>query len=244
MLDYFTKDWKGEPFQLFGTAHLIGLAVILLVELFLIFGWKNPSPRARRAFRYALAAILVANESLWHWWNWYIGQWSIQYMLPLHICSVLVWVCAWVLFTGNYAVYDYVYFLGIGAASQALFTPDAGPYGFPHFRFWQVLISHGAIVTTAIYLTAIEGLRPTWKSFAKVAIGTNVYLAAIMIVNALIGSNYMFVAHKPETASLIDLMPDWPWYILVLEAIGAVVFLILYAPFAIKDRRARAQTAR
>ncbi len=246
MLEFFAKDWKGEPFQLFGTAHLIGLAVILLVELFLIFGWNalRPSPRARRVFRYALATILVVDESLWHWWNWYIGYWSIQYMLPLHVCSLLVWLCVWMLVTQNYALYDYAYFLGIGAASQALFTPDAGPYGFPHFRFWQVLVSHGAIVTTAIYLTAIEGLRPTWKSVLKVAVGTNIYLAIIMIVNARLGSNYMFVAHKPDLDSLFRLMPEWPWYILVMEALGMAIVALLYAPFAIKDWRARARTAR
>ncbi len=78
MLEFFAKDWKGAPFELFGPPHLIGLAVILLVNLFLILGWKNPSPQARRAVRYTLAAILIINESAWHFWNWYIGAWSIQ----------------------------------------------------------------------------------------------------------------------------------------------------------------------
>lgn len=241
MLDFFAKDWKGEPFQLFGPPHLIGLAIILLINLFLIFGWNalRPSPPARRAFRYTLASILVANETLWHWWNWHIGQWSIQYMLPLHVCSVMVWLSAFMLITENYTLYEFIYFMGIGAASQVLFTPDAGMYGFPHFRFFQILISHGAIVTAAVYLTTIEGQRPTWKSLYRVAIGMNIYMLFIGLVNALMGSNYLFIAHKPETVSLIDLMPSWPWYILVIELIGLIVCLALYTPFAIKDWRAQ-----
>ena len=239
MLDYFAKDWKGAPFQLFGPPHVIALAIILAINLYLIFGWKNPSPRARRVFRYTLAAILVIVESLWHWWNWYIGDWSIQYMLPLHVCSAMVWLSAFMLVTENFFLYDFVYFMGIGAATQALLTPDAGIYGFPHFRFFQVMMSHGAIVTTAVYLTTKEGFRPTWKSLVKVVIGMNIYVVFIMIVNALLGSNYMFIAHKPETPSLIDIMPPWPWYILVLEAIGLAISLILYIPFAIKDWRAK-----
>ena len=237
MIDFFSKDWKGAPFQLFGPPHVIALAIIIAINLFLIFGWKNPSPRARKIFRYTLAAVLVTVESLWHWWNWYIGDWSIQYMLPLHVCSAMVWLSALMLVTENYFLYDFIYFMGIGAATQALLTPDAGIYGFPHFRFFQVMMSHGAIVTTAVYLTAIEGFRPTVKSLVKVAVGMNIYVVFIMIVNAVLGSNYMFIAHKPETPTLIDAMPPWPYYILVLEAMGIALCLLLYIPFAIKDWR-------
>jgi hypothetical integral membrane protein (TIGR02206 family) len=239
ILDYFAGDWKGAPFVLFGPHHLIGMAIILLINLVLVFGWKNPSPRAKTFFRYALATILVVNETLWHGWNWYVGVWSVRYTLPLHICSILVWVVAATLYTGNYRLYDFVYFLGIGAGIQAILTPDSGIYGFPHYRFFQPLVSHGAIVTGAIYLTMIEKLRPTWKSFARVAIGANIYMAIIFIVNLFLGSNYLFIAHKPETPTLIDALPDWPLYIVFLELIGFAVFLILYAPFAIKDWRQR-----
>jgi hypothetical integral membrane protein (TIGR02206 family) len=239
LLEFFGKDWNGPAFELFGPPHLVGLTIIVLINLFLIFGWKNPSPHAKRTFRYTLATVLVFNECLWHLWNWNNGWWSIQYMLPLHVCSIFVWLCAYALVFEDYRLYDFIFFMGIGAGTQALITPDAGIYGFPHFRFFQVLVSHGAIVTSAVYMTVIEKLRPYPSSMLRVALGMNLYLGFIMIVNALLGSNYLFVAHKPETPTIIDAMPPWPWYILCLEAIGAAVILILYVPFAIKDRRVR-----
>jgi uncharacterized membrane protein YwaF len=64
-------------------------------------------------------------------------------------------------------------------------------------------------------------------------------MAAVGLVNWALSSNYLFIAHKPETASLLDVLPAWPWYILWIEAIGAVAVLLLYAPFAVKDWRAR-----
>lgn len=239
MLEFFARDWQGAPFELFGPPHVIGLVIILAFNLWIIFGWKNPSVQTRHIFRYALAFLLVADELMWHWWNWYVGSWSIQYTLPLHVCSIMVWLSAYMLITENYFLYDFIYFMGIGAATQALLTPDAGIYGFPHFRFFQAMFSHGMIVTTAVYLTVIEGFRPTWKSLGKVVVGMNVYLVLIMCVNAILGSNYLFVAHKPETPTLIDLMPPWPWYILILEAMGLAISLILYIPFAIKDWRVK-----
>jgi hypothetical integral membrane protein (TIGR02206 family) len=143
------------------------------------------------------------------------------------------------LITGNDLIYEFSYFLGIAGATQALLTPDAGIYGFPHFRFLQSIISHGSIVTAAIYMTAVEGYRPYWRSLLRVAIWGNVYMGIIGLVNWVLGSNYLFIAHKPETASLIDVLGPWPWYILSLEALAAGLCLLLYMPYAISDRKAK-----
>jgi hypothetical integral membrane protein (TIGR02206 family) len=140
------------------------------------------------------------------------------------------------LVTKNYRIYEFAYFLGIAGAIQALLTPDAGQYGFPHFRAFQVMVSHGSIVTAAIYMTFVEGFRPYWSSLRRVAIGTNLYVVAIMVVNWLLGSNYLFIARKPDTASLMDVLGPWPWYILSIELIGLTLCLLLYLPYAIRDR--------
>jgi hypothetical integral membrane protein (TIGR02206 family) len=241
MTQFFAKDWSGAPFIFFGAAHIVALLVVVLLNVFLIWRYKNAPEKARRTVAYGMAGGLWANELSWHLWNAFTGQWTIQTMLPLHLCSVLVWTGALMLVTKNYSIYEFCYFLGIGGALQALLTPDLGLYGFPHFRFFQTYISHGLIITAAIYMTVVEGFRPTWKSLLRVVLWINVYMVVVFGVNMLIGSNYLFVAHKPPTASLLDMLPPWPWYILWMEAIGLVMCLILYLPFAIKDWRAKAR---
>jgi uncharacterized membrane protein YwaF len=59
----------------------------------------------------------------------------------------------------------------------------------------------------------------------------------IHFVNLAIGSNYLFTIGKPETASLLDVLGPWPLYLLSMEAVGFVIFFILYLPFIIKDAR-------
>lgn len=122
-------------------------------------------------------------------------------------------------------------------------TPDLGIYGFPHFRFFQTFISHGLIITSAIYMTVVEGFRPTWKSLLRVAIGINLYMVVIYFVNDAIGSNYLMINGKPTTASLLDILPPWPIYIIYMEVIGVVNCLLLYLPFMVKDWRARSAHA-
>jgi hypothetical integral membrane protein (TIGR02206 family) len=235
MHTFFSADWYGAPFILFGTGHLIAIGIVFLLNVSLFF-WKTPSERAKRNFRYGLAALLIIDEIGWHAWNYTTGQWTIQTMLPLHLCSVLVFLSAYMLVKRSYAIYEFAYLLGIAGALQALLTPDAGMYGFPHFRAFQVMISHGAIITAAVFMTVIEGFRPTLSSLKRVFIGSNLYMLFVGLVNWAIGSNYLFIAHKPETASLLDVLPAWPWYILFIQALGIFFMLLLYLPFWLKDR--------
>lgn len=244
MEQFFARDYTGEPFELFGLPHLIAMGIIVLINAALIGFGPRLSPRRRSVARYALAATLIIAEAAWHWWNWATGQWTIQTMLPLHLCSVLVFLSAVMLVTKSYRLYEFAYFLGIAGASQALITPDAGQYGFPHFRFFQVMVSHGSIVTSAVYMTRVMGYRPFPRSMLRIALIGNVYMLLVAGVNTLIGSNYLFIAHKPETASLLDVLPPWPWYIIHIELLALAFVLLLYLPFAIGDWRARQAESR
>ncbi|PKN93523.1 MAG: TIGR02206 family membrane protein [Chloroflexi bacterium HGW-Chloroflexi-6] len=237
---FFAKDFSGSPFTLMGREHLLAMAILIALNIALL-RLRNSSPALRKQTALVMALVLWANEIGWHVWNASIGKWDLQTMLPLHVCSILVWLGGWMLVRRDKTIYEYMYFLGIGGALQAILTPDLGIYGYPHYRFFQTFISHGLIVTAAIYMTTVEGFRPTWGSMKRVIIGGNIYMLIVTGINWLVGGNYMFTMHKPETASLFDIMPAWPWYLLVVQLIGLVMFLILYLPFIIKDWRAGKQ---
>lgn len=132
-----------------------------------------------------------------------------------------------------------MYFMGIAGAIQALATPGIGNYDFPHFVFFQYFISHGLIITSAIYMTFVEGFRPTWKSLLRVAIWMNIYVVTVYFINTAIGSNYLMINYKPNTPSILDLLPEGPIYILYMELIGVISILLLYLPFVVKDLRSR-----
>lgn len=236
MENYFAYDYSGNPFQLFGKWHLIALVIIIFIPFSLIF-FRNSSESTRKRIRWVMALILWTDEAAWHVWNIYWGHWSVSTMLPLHICSLLIWLAGFMLINKNYRIYEFAYFIGIGGAIQALLTPDAGIYGFPHFRVFQTFISHGMLIISALYMTIVEGFRPTCKSIWRVVIGLNIYAILVFPINLLLGTNYLFINGKPSTASLLDVLPPWPYYIVFIEIIGLFIFFILYSPFLIKDFR-------
>ena len=234
MIDLFAADYTGPAFELLGSAHFAVIGALVILNLILV-SFRNASDVTKAAIRWLLAFILVGNEVAWHYWNYLYGKWAIQTMLPLHLCSLLVWTGAFMLMTKNYRVYEFMYFMGIAGAIQALATPGIGLYGFPHFVFFQYFLSHGLIITSAIYMTVVEGFRPTLKSILRVVIWMNIYALVIYFVNIAIGSNYLLINEKPPPPTLLDLLPEWPVYIVYMELIGLMSILLLYFPFAAKD---------
>lgn len=239
---YLDPVYSGEPFVLFGPAHWIALAVVGACGLGLFWIRHSWDVRARRVFRWGLAFWLTAWELALHAWFARVGSWSVQSMLPLHLCSISGWLSVIMLLTGNYRAYEFAFFLGLGGATQALITPEVGCYGFPHFRALQSFAKHGGIVVAALYMTIVEGYRPTARSLRTVVLWMAPYTVAVFLLNLALGSNYLYLAAKPEFPTLIGFLPPWPWYVPELALIALAVVCALYLPFWISDHRRRARS--
>lgn len=234
--DYFARDYPGTPFVLFGPGHLAVLAVLAVGGVF-VLRLGGASESSRRHTRLTLALLLVATETSYHAWMYGIGRWTVQTMLPLHLCSTLIWTAVYTLVTRNKTAYEFVYFMGIGGALQALLTPEAAEYGLPHYRALETLTAHGLLIIAALYLTVVERMRPTSRSIPRVVLGTLAFMVVVTGVNLAVGSNYMHTLRKPATASLLDAFGPWPWYLLPMIGAGILNCVLLYVPFWWADRR-------
>ena len=66
---------------------------------------------------------------------------------------------------------------------------------------------------------------------------------AVGTVDQVTGWNYGYLCRKPAVPSLLDYLGPWPWYLIGLEAIAIIMFVVVYLPFAVKDGLARRQLA-
>ncbi len=235
--EYFARDYGGAPFVLFGGWHLLALAAVVAVNLSWVWLRRRLGEHPKQRIRYVLTAVLIGGETSWHIWMLATDQWVIQIMLPLWLCSLSIWLSPLMLLAKKRNVYEFLYFMGILGGSQALLTPDLGQYGFPHYRFIEFLLVHGALVTAPIYMTVVEGFRPCRYSLLKVALLMLPYLGLVAWVNRQIGSNYLYTAGKLPTPSLLDVLGPHPIYIFWMVVLGLAFCLLLYLPFAIKDKK-------
>jgi hypothetical integral membrane protein (TIGR02206 family) len=88
-----------------------------------------------------------------------------------------------------------------------------------------------------LYFTLTKGYRPTIWSVLKLCIFLNVLMPIIMIINKLVDGNYMFLSHKPDSASLLDVLGPYPSYILSLEGLLIGLSLIVWLIF--RDKTAK-----
>ena len=232
---FFLRDYAGAPFDRFGPAHIALLAVTAVLGA-LMFVWK-PGAAGRRTARFAIAGALAANELAWHSWNLAVGTWSVKFMLPLHLSGVLVWMTPVLLITGNRRLFAISYFAGIPGTLLALLLPELGSYGLPHFRVVSFFIAHILLFLAPLYLIGVEGMRPGGRDAWATWGGLAVYTAAVMGVNELLGSNYLFVSGRPTVAEAPNVLERWPWYVMTqaLAALGLMHALNL--PFVLRRRK-------
>ncbi|MFE1020118.1 MULTISPECIES: YwaF family protein [Paenibacillus] len=227
-----------QSFAAFSPWHFVAIGTLagLGLLLYLFRRRIRSRPWLRQGARIGLLAALVLPEAVLHVWYGVTGIWDPATSLPLELCSLTLFLSAAVLLTDSAKLYPLVYFAGIGGALQAVLTPNLD-YPFPHFRFFHFFIVHMAIILTALYMTWIRGYRPTWKSIGHTMLFLNAAALVVGLANAALGSNYMFLMHKPNTPSLLDLLGPHPYYILAEELIALCLFVVMHiAFFAIPER--------
>ncbi len=237
MAHFFGPFFFGAPFEPFEPAHRLALALILLANLLIVWRRRRFSPTARRAARFTLAGLMLTAQLSGTAWMISIDKASLQTALPLHLCSLFMWLSAAMLLTRSPRLFELCYFLGGGGALFALITPDIGMYNFPHFVFFQALGGHGALLTAQVYMAAVEGFRLRPRAILRVFAAINLYLPVVALIDWLTGANYLFLAYKPDFPTPLNSLGPWPWYILSVEVISLLVFFIMALPFWLETQK-------
>jgi hypothetical integral membrane protein (TIGR02206 family) len=231
----FSQDYSGGPFVLFGREHIVTLLLVASVCLLIFLLRSRWTERGMTLTRWGLCALIYLCEGSWQVWMLSIGSWTVQGMLPLWLCSVTSWTMPLLLIFRRKWYFEWAYFMGLIGASMALLTPDLMQYGFPHFRYIEFFTLHGAIIVAIVYMTAVEGFRPRWRSIPRAVFVTDVLWGICALVNSRIGSNYLYTQGKLPTPSPLDYLGPHPYYLIWMEVIGIALCVLLYMPFALRD---------
>jgi len=166
------------------------------------------------------AIILVTERGTTEW----------VHVLPLHLCD-LVLVVALVAFLSRHPLaFELAYCFGIAGSTQAVLTPDIAGQ-LPLWRIAYFFGAHAAVIAAVLYLAVVERLRPRPGTVRRVMAVLALYAVAIGSFNALAGTNYGYLCHKPQQPSLLDYLGPWPWYILAVGLIAALCCWLLVLPF-------------
>ena len=158
------------------------------------------------------------------------GTFTIQEELPFHLCRLLAFILPFVIYYKNKKWFGITYFFTVVGTLQALLTPDL-PQAAPHYSYASYWILHGVLIYLPIYCIVVFGFKIEKKDFINAVIAGNIYLVFTLIINYILGSNYFYTSHKPPSASLLDFLGPWPWYILTVELLTIFLFVLAWMPF-------------
>lgn len=228
---------EAQPFNIFGTYHLVTLAVILCVAIFFPRTYRDKPVSQKENTAKILGISIIALELvkpfIWH---------SMDYpwirLIPIHMCSLSGLFIGIFLLTKKRLFFEIAFFWGIGGGINALITPDV-TLTFPDPKYVLFFLGHGLLIVNIGYACIALSNRPTFKSVKNGILFSLAVLPVIYIINLLLGppANYWYLGAKPtEGQSIMDFFPDPPLHIPLLIIIGAFLFLLIYSPYWVYDK--------
>ena len=170
--------------------------------------------------------LAVFNEIVFQLYMIYYGIWSYRTSMPLEMCylSALL-VPVYTRFQHYRSLQNWFFFAGFGGSFFALINTNlsevAQTYMSIHYFF-----AHGIVIFVMLVLV-IDGYRPRWVDYFNAIQWTTVLVVSIIIINLILGSNYMFTFEKPPGINFTLLMPEWPYYFIVMLVIGLMFYTLL-----------------
>lgn len=216
-----------DRFESFTPEHL-GLVVLFLVVLVavVVYGRRyGDNERFRRGFALLIPVFTVPMQVI----QLLPGEYDVDTSLPLQYCDLAWMLAVYALWTRAPWAFALTFFWATTLTVQGIVTPSLGEQ-FPEPRYFMFWGMHFLSVWAAGYLVA-SGNRPTWKLYRMVVVVTAVWAAFVMIFNAIADTNYGYLNEKPPGASALDLLPEWPAYVLIEIVVIATVWALMTWPF-------------
>ncbi len=219
--NWFSKDPVGiDTFQLFSTDHLLTLVVIVVAL----------SGEDLRRYEIAMALFMLVLEITYKYWRLEVVESRWVENLNLNLCGMVVVLAIYhYLRPKSQLRYELIYYWALAGATQAILTPDL-TYGFGHYRYFHIFLSHALMIQAALHFTLHRNRRPRRKSLPIVVATTVGVALPVYIVNSVFGTNYLFLLEKPGGLSVLDAFGPWPSYLIGLFLIGSLLFTLLWLP--------------
>ena len=226
MLDVFSAQ---REFAAYGPSHVVVLVVFVVGAATLVWLGRRQTESQARRFSGVMAVLLLAVFGIALVYK--MLEPAMDTSVPLQLCDIAEVTAVYALWSQRHWAYALTYFWGLVLSTQALFTPDVGGPDFPGHLFLTFFALHLLVIWAAIYLTWGRGMRPRWRSYRFMVIATLAWAAFTIAFNVVANTNYGYLNGKPGGATLLDLMGEWPWYIVVVIALLAVFWALITWPW-------------
>ena len=226
-------------FALFGGVHLgvLGLTIVLVVAMCIV-SKRLDNDRQWLLFRLWVVAILLMELVQQFSFPFIHGNYWLSH-IPLHMCGLLIFIEAAHVTRPNKFTGEILYALGLPGAIAAMIFPNWTMAPITNFYSLQSFVIHAFHIVFVVMLLFTGHIRPSFRGLWRPVLFLGIALPPIYIFNVITGTNFFFMNAGSEGSPLeifIDIFGN-PWFLLPYTGLLAVVWVIMYLPWTIRNRK-------
>ncbi len=237
---YTMKDKYGssyKSFTLFSSTHLFWLALCVLLCIGGFILYRRADEKAQLKTLRGLSIAILITEGIRQVVIISTGQWQPE-TLPLHLCSINIFVCLWHSIHPTSLAKHILYTLCLPGALIALLSPTWLALPINNICHITSEALHIELVLYPILLLA-GGFKPDIKQVPKVIIVLLIVCCIIQPINKTLGTNFMFINGYEDniiTEVFASIFGN-NLYIIGFIPVIAVLVAVLYLPWILAERK-------
>lgn len=226
---------EGMGFAHYGPVHLCWLAAFVVLTVANCILYRKLGEKGRRTWRIVMAVLLVLDEVYKQIPLFVQGYFTLGY-LPLHLCSINIFVIAFHAFKPNKAVGNFLYTVCIPGALAALLFPTWNALPPANYMLIHSFTVHMLLCMYPIVLTVAGDIRPELRQVPKALLLLTGLAVFALICNLLMDENFMFLMYAEPGNPLYLFEQMWGSHLLGFPVIIAGILLVMHTPWAVAAR--------
>jgi len=230
----------GVGFNHFGLMHLVWLAVFLAVTVANCIWYRRLGEVGKNRWKKTVAILLLADELFKVVMLIIGGRYTPDY-LPLHLCSINIFLIAFHAWKPTKTIAGYLYMVGIPGAMAALLFPSWTSLPLGNFMHIHSFTVHILLALYPIVLATAGELQPRARNIPKYLLFLICMAAPIYLINLLLNTNFMFLMYAEPGNPLYLFEGLWGSHLYGFPVIILGVLLVMFVPIEIyhkiKSRR-------
>tara|TARA_B110000116_G_scaffold229774_1_gene211807 strand:+ start:195 stop:911 length:717 start_codon:yes stop_codon:yes gene_type:complete len=219
---------------IFSSEWWINNTITFTIIFILLFFGKTLNKK-NNLFNYIIGFLLIMRTPWNQFYQYQLGQWNMEWSLPLQMCSLTAIFSGTILVLHNLEIdskyknllFEFLLYWSVGAF-YSFITPEftTGTHGYLYYDYY---ISHGGILFSILYCIFVLGYKPRAFSWLKVFLYSQIILVIIHLINYLIGgqSNYFYTMIPPKVDNPL-VIGAYPTHIILMNIFAGIHFYVIY----------------
>ena len=225
----------GVGFPQFGALHLVWLAILAAVIIVNVLWYRRADDAGRSLWNKTVAILLILDE-LFKMVMLFIGDNYMPQYLPLHLCSVNIFLIAWHAWKPNEMLSNFLYTVCIPGAMAAILFPSWTDLPLLNFMHLHSFTVHILLVLYPLVLAVCGVLKPSVKGIPKCMLLLVALAVIALVANLIFDTNFMFLM-EAEKGNPLTLFETWFGnHLIGFPILIAAVLAVMYGPLTVWQR--------